>query len=157
MGLIESRPGDGESQNLTAGKTARERIMLGGYVKSTSNCGGLPLGWDAGIEILEELGSHKAAIVKVNVSGRSLVPRRIVGWTDLYFGQACSINAYRAKLGNGAEGILICGGNSGIRILAKKSDPEQRDASDKHLPNGWGMPILWVEEASDLVNFEDED
>ena len=126
--------------------------MLKGYVKNTSNCQGLPLGWDAGVRVVEELGNHTAAIVK---TGEDLRKRKVVGWTDLFFGKPTSIDAYRVEWQSRA-GILICGGNSGIRILAKRGDPEAREPGvDDHLPNGWGMPILFIEDESDLVKLED--
>jgi len=128
--------------------------MLTGYVKNTSNCAGLPLGWDTNIQVIEDLGEHSAATVK---TGEPLRKRRIVGWTDLFMGRPCSIHAYRVEqITDEAKGILITGGNSGVRILANKNDRDFRTKGvDDHLPNGWGMPILWIDDESDLIQFED--
>jgi hypothetical protein len=132
-----------------------ENIMLGGYVKNTSNCEGLELGWDANIAISEDLGEHTAAEVKCGEpETKNWKRRRVVGWSDLFFGTPVRIHAYRATA-NGANGILVCGGNSGIRILAATNDPDSRTEHDEHLPKGWGMPVLWLEQAADLVRFVD--
>lgn len=119
--------------------------MLGGYVKPTSNCGGLQLGWDEGIEIIEDLGQHAQARVK---TGEPLRTRTVVGWTDLFGGSVQPLHAYKAKWDD-RTGILLTGGNSGLRILAKGR--ERGDGS--HLPPGWGMPVMWIENESDLRGF----
>lgn len=125
--------------------------MLGGYVKTTSNCQGLSLGWDAGIEVIEDLGGHKSAQV---VTGEDEVVRTVVGWTDLFSGRPTAIHAYRAKA-NGEQGILLCGGNSGLRILANDDEDGDDNPDAAHLPPGWGTPVMWIGNESDLKGFED--
>jgi len=121
--------------------------MLNGYVKRTSNTPqGIDLGWDADLTVLEELGCHQAARVR---TGEDLVVRRVVGWSDLFGGTSAPLNAYRAQW-QGQTGILLCGANSGLRILA--NDGEDGD-KNKHLTPGWGTPILWIEDEDDLIGF----
>ncbi len=121
--------------------------MLGGYIKHTSNCQGLPLGWDADITILDDLGEHASAQV---VTGEDQQVRTVVGWTDLFGGSGCHLHAYRAQQ-DGKTGILLCGGNSGIRLLAN----EDEDGDGSHLPPGWGYPVMWIDDESDLKSLED--
>ena len=121
--------------------------MLNGYVKQTSNSDSLDLGWDRDITVIEELGSHTNARVHV---GADRKVRTVVGWTDLFGGSATTISAYRAEW-HGAAGILLCGGNSGVRILANEGEAGDGNA---HLTPGWGMPVMWIEAEDDLVGFD---
>jgi hypothetical protein len=125
--------------------------MLKGYVKPTSNSGGLQLGWDAGIEVVEELGEHVAALVK---TGDELEPRQVVGWTDLFTGRPHKLSAYRINW-QGHHGILLCGGNSGVRVLANDDDPDFRPDHQAHLPNGWGLPVMFIQDETDFIEFQD--
>lgn len=122
-----------------------------GYVKNTSNCAGLSLGWDADIMVLEDLGSHASAQV---ITGEDLTERTVVGWTDLFGGSETNLHAYRAEQ-DGKQGILLCGGNSGLRIIANDDEDGDDNPSTAHLPAGWGTPIMWIGDESDLKGFED--
>lgn len=122
--------------------------MLGGYVKTTSNCQGLPLGWDADITIIEDLGEHSSAQA---LTGEDLTERTVVGWTDLFGGSATTIHVYRAQQDENATGILITGGNSGVRVLAN----EDEDGDGSHLTPGWGYPIMWIEDEGHLKSLVD--
>lgn len=70
----------------------------------------------------------------------------VIGWTDLSMGQPCKVNIARVQNGF-VEGFLIWGGNSGLRVLDDRRKPESWEA---HLPAGWGMPIIWVDDHEDL-------
>lgn len=121
--------------------------MLKGYVKNTSNCEGLPLGWDADIEVVKDHGAKECLVAK---TGDDLTPRKIVGWTDLFMGQPCSVHLYEVNW-QGHNGFLLCGGNSGIRVIANEEDEDFREEYQAHLPNGWGLPIMFIEDKNDYI------
>jgi len=75
---------------------------------------------------------------------------KVVGWTDLFNGRPCPVHIVRARH-EGVEGYLVYGGNSGVRVLTKKRAAKD-DATlyDAHLPPGYGMPIIWIEDIADL-------
>jgi very-short-patch-repair endonuclease len=55
----------------------------------------------------------------------------------------------------GRVGWLLCGGNNSLCILAHPQDPDLRTPRDAHLPNGWGVPILFLNRR-DIDVFEPE-
>jgi hypothetical protein len=126
--------------------------MLKGYIKSTSNCDGLAMGWDSEIEIIDDLGAYRSIVMK---SGEDLHERICVGWSDHLINPMCNIHLYRIKWrctpGDYQKGLLLTGGNSGLRILANKEDEEFRTENDEHLPNGWGLPVIFIKDETDII------
>jgi len=44
----------------------------------------------------------------------------------------------------------------GIRILAHKDEEDPRTPGiDEHLPLGWGMPMMVIEDESDIIEWQD--
>lgn len=110
------------------------------YVKQTSNCEAMPL---QTFELLSPVWSGD----KIRLPfGEPPVRLNVVGWTDLFNGQACAVHVAKVRV-NGAVGWLVWGGNSGVRILDKRAPVTAWDA---HLPPGYGRPIVWLEDAGDL-------
>ncbi len=114
------------------------------YIKATSNCpDGMPL------QTFERLGPEwtgESLILPFGPEGEYL---EVVGWTDLFFGSPCAVHVARVRhVPSGAEGYLVWGGNSGIRILDE--DAPGLPGIDDHLPPGWGRPIVWVEDLGDF-------
>lgn len=81
----------------------------------------------------------------------------VVGWTDLFMGRPCSVSVTRVRntpvditgkpAGEPATAYLVYGGNSGVRVLDGDRELQEWES---HLPPGWGMPVVWVEDAADL-------
>lgn len=135
------------------------------YVKNTSNCEGLPL------QVFERLGPEWTGdSVTITFYDEDDNARRleVVGWTDLYTGQACPVHVGHVRwlphtnpdISGGPwrpqEGYMVWGGNSGVRAL----DPEaEAEAGAEHLPPGHGYPIVWValEDLPDLPQHEVRD
>jgi len=111
------------------------------YVKHTSNCPGLEL---QRFELLSPTWTGERIRLPF-ADGRK---RTVVGWTDLFGGRPCRVHVARARHESGQEGILVWGGNSGLRVLDRSVKPTP--GLDDHLPRGWGVPIIWVEDADDL-------
>ena len=128
------------------------------YVKSTSNCEGLPL---QTFERLSPEWSGESLRLPFG-EGREARSLEVVGWTDLYTGSPCDVHVARVRwlpherpdISGGPaelqEGYLVWGGNSGVRIL--NDDAEPTSGVDEHLPPGYGRPIVWValEDVADL-------
>lgn len=116
------------------------------YCKATSN---YPDGWDLHtFEILSPIWKGERLLLPFGPKGEERI-LEVVGWTDLFFGSPCPVRVARARsIETGEEAYLVWGGNSGVRVL----DPEAKPIPwvDEHLPRGWGMPIIWVEDAADL-------
>lgn len=124
------------------------------YVKATSNYpGGMPL------TIFEELGATWTGdqIVIPFGEGDERRDRIVVGWSDLFMGQPCEVSVVKARntprditgkvIEEPSVGYLVYGGNSGVRVLDDEREPQEWDA---HLPRGYGMPIVWIEDVNDL-------
>ena len=116
------------------------------YIKDTSNGQGMPL---TNIEILSPV-FRADSIELLTGQGETEAFRKVVGWTDLFMGQACPLEIFWGRLGRDGEkspiGCWVLGGNSGVRILANEDDEEWRtEGIDYHLPNGYGMQILCIE------------
>lgn len=110
------------------------------YVKSNSNHPpGLPL---MHFEELGEEWTGDAIRVGVGDGGRKV--RKVVGWSDLYGGSPCDIRVVKVRTQEGDIGYLVHGGNSGVRVLGKEYAPIP--GVDDHLPRGYGMPFLFIEE-----------
>lgn len=113
------------------------------YVKQTSNCpNGLPL---IRFELLSPIWEGESVLVPFGDE----VDRdyfRVVGWTDLLMGRPCDVKVAKVRF-NSSIGFLVWGGNSGVRILDPRREPEDWEAQ---LPAGWGMPIVWIEYAEDI-------
>lgn len=124
------------------------------YVKQTSNSEGL------GLQTFERLSPEWTGAsldIPFGEEGRVL---EVVGWTDLFTGRPCAVHVARVKwlarerpdISGGppaaVTGILVWGGNSGVRILDEECEPIP--GLNEHLPRGWGRPIIWVEEMADL-------
>ena len=123
------------------------------YVKSTSNCKGLPL------QIFERLSPEWTDERLTIPFGPDREPMDVVGWTDLYNGCPCNVHVVHARwiphrhgISGGPdvpqEGYLVWGGNSGVRILDDEAEPVP--GVDDHLPAGYGRPIVWVADAGDF-------
>ena len=126
------------------------------YVKNTSNCEGLPL------QTFELLGPTWSGDKIELPFGEPPDVKRcdVVGWTDLFMGQPCPVNVagvnwlpsnVPAITGGPAAptlGLLVWGGNSGVRILDDQAEPTP--GIDDHLPRGFGRPIIWIEDPADL-------
>jgi hypothetical protein len=120
------------------------------YVKSTSNCEGLPL------QSFERLGPEWTgeSLRLPFGEGEEIQTLEVVGWTDLHLGSPCPVHVARVRwlphdrpdISSGPaeaqEGYLVWGGNSGVRIL--HDDAEPTPGVDDHLPPGYGRPIVWV-------------
>jgi len=100
------------------------------YVKPNSNCEGLSL------QTFQVLGP-------IWTGDRLLLPfgdppgkrRYLVGWSDLFNGRPCPVNVARVSCGgDDLTGVLVWGGNWGIRLPAL----------------GYGLPIVWVSDPGDL-------
>lgn len=108
------------------------------YVKDTSNVrGGMPL---TSFEVVPPEWQGESLMLPF---GEQRERRKVEGWTDLITanpypdvvrGCPTTIHVVRARSG-GDVGYLVYGGNSGVRIGGR---------------NGWGRPILWVEDENDL-------
>ncbi len=120
------------------------------YVKDTSNyLGGMPL---KSFDVLSETWTDESVQIPF---GQESDFYEVVGWTDLCCGQPCPVNIVKVCIhaedsatGRKEEGFLVYGGNSGVRILDEESDPTI--GVDEHLPNGYGLPFVWVEDIDDL-------
>jgi len=124
------------------------------YVKSTSNCEGLPL---QNFQPLSPEWTGESVMIPF---GEELEPLEVVGWTDLFTGRPCAVHVLRVRwlphqrpdISGGPdraiEGYLVHGGNSGVRIL--DDDAEPTPGVDDHLPAGWGRPLVWIEDEADL-------
>mgnify|MGYP001561147307 CR=1 FL=1 len=114
------------------------------YVKQTSNCpNGLPLNR---FELLSPTWEGESLILPFGEgAGRDYY--QVVGWTDLFMGRPCGLKVARVQAPQGEEGFLVWGGNSGLRVLDDRVEPEEWEA---HLPPGWGMPIVWIDDPGDL-------
>jgi hypothetical protein len=113
------------------------------YVKPTSNCEGMPL------QTFERLGPEWVGDSLILPFGPEGTEYEVVGWTDLFGGSPCQVHVVRVRhIPRGEEGYLVYGGNSGVRILDDEADPIP--GVDDHLPRGYGMPIIWVEDVGDL-------
>lgn len=126
------------------------------YVKSTSNCAGLPL------QTFELLGpTWTGASIPLpfgDPDAGPVVIYEVIGWTDLFTGRPASVHAAHVRwLPSGSpavegprepqEGYLVWGGNSGVRIL----DPDaEAEPGAEHLPPGFGRPLVWIEDPTDL-------
>lgn len=126
------------------------------YVKVTSNCAGLAL------TTLHELfggawspARWRGEAVEL-ITGEDMTPRFIVGWTDLYGGIACNCAIYERIGDDDPPGWAFVGGNSGLRILANMDEAADDMFADMpgadHLPPGWGVPVLLVEHADDILD-----
>jgi very-short-patch-repair endonuclease len=125
--------------------------MIGGAVNTSANCEGLPLGWDCDVRVLFDLGPYRALWVKTWRSQKAgLQARRVVGWTDDVGGSPCPVQLY-VVYRDQRYGVLLCGGNNGLRILANEGEPDLHTAKDAHLPNGWGVPVLMVKDLKEIV------
>ncbi len=128
------------------------------YVKNTSNCEGLPL------QTFDLLGAtwtgDSVAIPFVDPGGddgtgdgedETLVTCEVTGWTDLFMGRPCPVHvAWARRLPQPTEaaeavagwpdfyrdtGILLWGGNSGLRITGPGA-----------YADGFGMAVMWLED-----------
>jgi hypothetical protein len=113
------------------------------YVKNTSNCPGMAL------RVFERLGPEwtgESVLIPFGPEDDAR-PLEVVGWTDLYTGQPCEVHV--AKVAHGSqEGWLVWGGNSGVRVLDPEAEPVP--GVNDHLPRGYGRPLVWIEDPSDL-------
>ena len=134
----------------------REHVQL--YVKSTSNCGGLPLqtlkllsptwtGPSIEIPFVDPGGDDEIG------DGEAVVVCQVTGWTDLFGGQPCWVRVawarWLAQPTEAAEklmgrpdwmrpvGILVRGGNSGLRVTGPGV-----------YSDGFGLPVMWLEDVT---------
>ena len=139
---------------------SEERNYLQLYVKSTSNCKGLPL---QNFELLSPTWSGpNVEIPFVDPGGddeigdsddEAIVVCEVTGWTDLFGGRPCWVRVawarWLAQPTEAAEkltgrpdwmrsvGILLWGGNSGLRVTGPGV-----------YEDGFGLPIMWLEDVS---------
>jgi len=131
-----------------------EKFQL--YVKATSNYpAGLPL---QTFERLSEEYVNDSIMIPFGEDERRIL--EVVGWTDLFTGRSCQVHVARVRwlaqerpdVSGGPPGTitgyLVWGGNSGVRILDDQAEPIE--GVDDHLPPGYGMPVVWVEDLGDL-------
>jgi len=126
------------------------------YIKPNSNCAGLSL---TSLETL--LGGEWESEPcwsgqPILRTGEDLVPRQIVGWSSLFGGSAINVRAYRRL---DRLQIALLGGDWGIRILANEDDGDDwldpfMGQFQGHLPPGWGVPLLTIEDFSDILDEE---
>lgn len=126
------------------------------YVKNTSNCEGLPL---QTFDLLGATWQGESVIIPFVDPGaddgdgadETLIDCEVTGRTDLFFGRPCPVHvAWARRLPQPTEaaeavagwpdwqrsvGILIWGGNSGVRVTGPGA-----------YANGYGMPIMWLED-----------
>lgn len=119
------------------------------YVKPNSNCGGLQL-----TSLSTLLGGQWSGRIWTGrpliATGDKLTPRRVVGWSSLFGGNAVDVHAYVRH--DGSQ-VALLGADWGIRILANENeaaDVEVTPGLDDHLPPGWGSPILTIEDLADI-------
>ena len=113
------------------------------YVKSTSNCEGMSL---QTFETLSPIWTGEK--IRLPFGEPPKVKRlEVVGWSDLFFGQACPVNVAKVRAGS-ITGWLVYGGNSGVRILSNQAKPTP--GVDDHLPRGFGQPMIWLTDSRDL-------
>jgi hypothetical protein len=117
----------------------KKEILI--YVKQTTNCEGMQL---TTFELLSPIWKGKSVLIPFG-SPPNTRRLKVVGWTDLYGGMPCQIKIAKVRIGE-KIGWLIWGGNAGVRIL----DSRAEDWSESHLPRGYGMPVVWVEDCNDL-------
>lgn len=107
------------------------------YVKNTSNSQGAPL---ASFERLSPRYTTDEVKVHFDFAGHSQKSRYsqwclVVGWTDLYFGTACPVHICWVR-NSGQVGVLVYGGNSGVRIYTDRRNPSTHQ----------GQPWVWIDE-----------
>jgi len=117
------------------------------YIKSTANSQGMPL---TTVEILSPV-FQADEISLLTGQGEEEAFRTVVGWTDLFMGHPCPMDFFWGRLARDGDvspiACWVLGGNSGVRILANEDDEDFRtEGVDEHLPNGYGMPILCIED-----------
>ena len=120
------------------------------YVKPTSNCAGLDLTTLAQLFGGEWSTCRFRADAVLIKTGEELTPRLVVGWTDLYTGTACPVAVYERIGDEDLPAVALVGGNSGLRIMANMD--EGAVDPDDHLPPGWGVPVLLIEDYDDIVD-----
>jgi hypothetical protein len=108
------------------------------YVKPNTNCGPLPL-------MTFEVGKVWEGESLILPFGPEGEEREVIGWCSLFGGSPCPIRVARVRAPD--EGFLVWGGDWGVRILDDSIPP---DPGEEHLPPGWGMPVVWVEDGGDL-------
>lgn len=108
------------------------------YVKNTSNCEGVPL---TAFRELSDVYQDESVNVRFEVEDE-YTWLSVVGWTDLFGGSACTVSVAWVE-NSGQVGVLIYGGNSGVRILSKKYG-QPIEGVDDHLPPGFGQPWVWI-------------
>lgn len=118
-----------------------ERIEF--YVKGNENC---PEGLE--LQAAEPLSPEwrgESLRVRFPAEGKKL---DVIGWSSLFGGSPAGVSVRRARW-QGQEGYLVLGADWGVRIL----DP-QGEQPAPHLPPGWGLPVLWVEDLTDILSPE---
>lgn len=105
-------------------------------VKRNANCGEMPEMEFVRLDI-ENFGPE--LIYNLDTpDGRPLRTFKVIGL--IAEGSRCDVHSVRARDQNGREGILVYGGDGGVRIL---DDRVERKPGEEHLPKGYGFPILW--------------
>jgi hypothetical protein len=123
------------------------------YVKNTSNCEGLPL---QTFDLLGPTWTGESITIPFVDPGygdgadETIVDCAVTGWTDLFGGWPCPMHvawarrqpqptaAAEAVMGwpwQSETGILLWGGNSGLRVTGPGA-----------YADGVGMPIMWLED-----------
>lgn len=79
--------------------------------------------------------------------------RTVVGWRGCIEGTACPIRVARARWrspeGQEEVGVLVWGGNAGVRILDSTFSKPPTSGKRRYLLPGLGVPIIWVEDPAD--------
>ena len=108
------------------------------YVKRTSNCDGAPLTF---FKRLSPMYKANRVRVRFDLEHGKHAWYPVVGWTDLYGGSATQ--TYICWVENsGQVGVLVYGGNSGVRVLDRSVKPIP--GINEHLPRGFGQPWIWL-------------
>lgn len=119
------------------------------YVKSNSNCEGLPL------QSYEPLGAPWTGESILIPFGPERKPLEVVGICSLIGRPVCPIHAVKVRAtakqsatGEPVDGVLLYGGDFGVRVLDEDGDPLYEDYPETL--KGYGLPFVWVDDPNDL-------
>jgi hypothetical protein len=120
---------------------SKEKVLF--YAKGNENC---PEGLE--LQSAEPLSAEwrgESLRVRFPAEAKEL---EMIGWSSLFGGSPAGVSVRKVRW-QGQEGYLVLGADWGLRVL----DP-QGEQLDPHLPLGWGLPVLWVEDLDDILSPE---
>lgn len=110
-------------------------------VEENPNCEGMPQ------LIFNTLTSgRRITHIRTSKSGKDMTFHRITGWCSEGGGSPCEAWAVRIIESGSGEGLLIYGGDWGVRFM----DPKAEGPWDINSPNQWGETYLILLEDSDV-------